>query len=104
MSRFAIIVEFVIKAGQMPAFRNLILANARASVAVEPGCQQFDVLTVRNDPDRLMLYEIYDDEAAFAEHSRSPHYLAFAEASRDLVSSKSVTKLDLIDDPRGDQR
>lgn len=99
MSRFAIIVEFVVRSGQMAAFQELIVANASASVANEPGCQRFDVLVDQADEDTIVLYEVYDDEAAFAEHSRSAHYLAFAEASLPLVQAKTVRPLRVIATP-----
>ena len=55
--------------GKMAAFRQLIDENARASCRDEPGCRRFDVLrTAASDPDRILLYEIYDDRAAFDAH------------------------------------
>lgn len=99
MSRFAIIVEFVVQPGRITEFRELMLVNATASVKDEPGCQRFDVLSDQADENTIVLYEIYDDEAAFAEHSRSPHYLAFAAASEDLVRNKSVRPLHVIATP-----
>ena len=34
----------------------------------EPGCRRFDVVEPQGEPDRVLLYEIYDDEAAFDAH------------------------------------
>jgi len=99
MNRFAIVVEFVVRPGRMPEFRELIEANATASVRDEPGCQRFDILGDQSDENIVVLYEIYDNEAAFAEHARSPHYLAFAEASRDLISAKTIRPLNVIATP-----
>jgi autoinducer 2-degrading protein len=99
MSGFAIVVEFGIRPGRMAEFRDLIVANATASVRDEPGCQRFDVLGDPAGENTIVLYEVYDDEAAFNEHTRSPHYLAFADASRDLVSAKTVRSLNVIAAP-----
>ncbi|WP_460452208.1 putative quinol monooxygenase [Alsobacter sp. SYSU BS001988] len=99
MSRFAVIVEFVVRTGQTAAFKELIVANASASVADEPGCHRFDVLVDQADEDTVVLYEIYEDEAAFAEHSKSAHYLTFAEASLPLVQAKTVRSLRIIATP-----
>ena len=38
--------------------------NAKASVADEPGCREFNVYEIGATPNHLFLYEVYDDEAA----------------------------------------
>ncbi len=72
-------------------FRGLIVENARASVRDEPGCRQFDVVVPEGETDRIVLYEIYDDAAAFAAHMKTPHFAVFNRESDALVASKVVT-------------
>jgi quinol monooxygenase YgiN len=92
--RLVILVEFTLSPETRDAFRALMLENAAASLEHEPGCRQFDVLIPEGDPgDRIVLYEIYDDAAAFDAHLASAHYQRFAEASAPLVRSKTVTRL-----------
>ena len=43
------------------------------SVAVEPGCFQFDVSRDESDPNVVYLYEVYADKAAFETHLEMPH-------------------------------
>jgi autoinducer 2-degrading protein len=88
---FAVVVEFHLKHGARSQFRRLIDANADASVRNEPGCLQFDVLEPEGESDRVLLYEIYSDRAAFDEHLRSEHFRTFAGASEALCLKKSVT-------------
>ncbi len=89
MSKFALVVSFTLKPGAREAFLRLIRENAAASVRDEPGCYRFDVLTC-DDPDQVLLYELYADAAAFAEHVASPHFKSFDAASQDLVAAKTV--------------
>ena len=96
MSRFAIIVDFRLKPGARREFRALIDENARASARDEPGCRRFDVLEPAGEPDRILLYEIYDDRAAFDEHLRSAHYASFDRTSAPLCASKSVIACELV--------
>lgn len=96
MSGFVIVVDFVVAAGMQDAFRNLIDENARASVREEPGCRRFDVVEPRGEPGRILLYEIYDDEAAFAAHCETAHYARFDAASAPMVTQKRVIKGDLV--------
>jgi quinol monooxygenase YgiN len=96
MSGFVIVVDFKIKPGETRNFRRLIDENARASVRDEPGCRRFDVLANGKDPDRILLYEIYDDRAAFDAHRRTPHFAVFDRESAALVADKSVMEYDLV--------
>ncbi len=66
------------------------------SARSEPGCQRFDVLEPVGQPDRIVLYEIYDDRAAFDAHCRSAHFGAFNTASAAYVRDKKVFEHDLV--------
>ena len=54
-----------------------MLENAQRSVNDEPGCLKFDVVQDANDEDRIWLYEVYKDEAAFQAHTQTPHFIKF---------------------------
>ncbi len=87
-----ILVRFTLHPGARPAFLDLVKANAAASVASEPGCTRFDVLE-GDEPDEVVLYEIYDDDVAFDVHLASAHFKSFDEASSPLVVTKAVQRL-----------
>jgi autoinducer 2-degrading protein len=96
MSGFVIVVDFKIKPGAMQDFRRLIDENATASVRDEPGCRRFDVLANGKEADRILLYEIYDDRAAFGAHLKTPHFAVFDRASAALVADKTITEYELV--------
>lgn len=96
MSPYAIIVDFRLKPGMRAAFRRLIDINARQSMRDEAGCRRFDVLEPTGEDDRILLYEIYDDRAAFAVHLESPHFARFDADSADMIAGKSVTECSLV--------
>lgn len=100
MTGFVVIVEFKLLPGNQAAFRALVDANAVASVQLEAGCRRFDVLEVQGEVDRVLLYEIYDDEAAFDEHCRSTHFKEFDRLSAELVARKNVLRCDLVLEPQ----
>ncbi|WP_159717748.1 putative quinol monooxygenase [Geminicoccus flavidas] len=99
MSPFIIIVEFVVAPADTARFRQLMVENAARSLADEPGCRQFDVCNPVGEQERFILYEIYDDEAAFQAHVRSPHFLKFDAAVAGMVLRKTVTQLELLEQP-----
>jgi (4S)-4-hydroxy-5-phosphonooxypentane-2,3-dione isomerase len=86
---YVVTVVFEPKAEHAPAFRAAMLANAKASREAEPGCRQFDVC-VEPDTDRIFLYEVYDDRAAFDAHLAADHFKAFDASVRDWVARKDV--------------
>jgi autoinducer 2-degrading protein len=96
MSGFVVLVDFLLKPGTRGRFRKLIDANAIASVREEAGCRRFDVVEVEGNADRILLYEIYDDEAAFDAHCRTPHFLAFDGESAPMVDGKLVMRGALV--------
>jgi quinol monooxygenase YgiN len=90
-------VDFRLKPGTFDRFRKLIVENARASLRDEAGCRQFDVVIPDRDADRIVLYEIYDDAAAFEIHKKSPHFTHFDRESAPFVATKTVM-LGRVDD------
>jgi len=60
-----------------------MLENAQESVNDEPVCLRFDVVQDANDENRIWLYEVYKDEAAFQAHTQTPHFIKFRDMSGD---------------------
>ncbi len=92
MKPFVIVVDFQLKPGTLEQFIPLMLENAAASARNEPGCQRFDVLTPKQGGERIFLYEIYDDEAAFDAHLQTPHFLKFRDAVKPFVERQTVER------------
>jgi quinol monooxygenase YgiN len=87
-------VDFRVKPVDHEAFECLVIENAAASLADEKGCRQFDVLVPEGAPaGQFVLYEIYDDAAAFDVHLKSEHYRRFDAATKPIVTGKTVTRL-----------
>lgn len=80
-------VALRIKKENVDSFLEKVLANA-AQARGEPGCRHFDVLVDPKDPTHAMLYEIYDDEAAFVAHQATPHFKRYLEEAVPLLESR----------------
>jgi quinol monooxygenase YgiN len=90
MSQYALWVELDVHPSDVDSFRAAVFANARASVAGEPGCRRFDVLEPLPASPTFFLYEIYDDEAAFKAHLATSHFHAFDRLTAPWVARKSI--------------
>ena len=96
MKPYIITVAFHLRPDSVANFLQLIQENARSSLADEPGCRRFDVLLHHEDKNHVLLYEMYDDEFAFAAHCQMPYFHEFDRASRDLCEAKIVQRYTLI--------
>ena len=93
---FAVCVTFKLNPGCADAFLPLMQNNARISLKNEPGCHQFDVLTDANKPDKVFLYELYANKAAFDAHLASQHFQTFDAAVTAMIADKDVQTWDTI--------
>jgi len=76
---FVVIAEFRVKPGMVDAFVALAHIDADGSVANEAGCHSFEILVTDEDPEFLVLHEVYADRAAFELHLQQPHYFTFRD-------------------------
>jgi quinol monooxygenase YgiN len=94
---FVLTVRFTIRAGLDHAFVERVTAQARASLAAEPHCRQFDVCRDLRTPRHVLLYEVYTTEADFEAHLATPHFLAFDEETREWVEQKVVERWERVE-------
>ena len=80
---YVIIAPIQIKDGHKDEFIEAMLDDARGSVKNEPGCLRFDVIQDAGDPNRIWLYEVYTDEAAFQAHTQAPHFIRWRDTVKD---------------------
>lgn len=86
---YAVIVNFTLKPGMIDKFLPHMVKNARTSLQEEPNCGQFDIC-LGNEPDTVVLYEIYQDADAFEAHLETDHYLNFDLAVANMIATKTV--------------
>jgi quinol monooxygenase YgiN len=88
MSKFVLTVGLVVRPDQVDRFMSMLLENAKAARETEPGCRQFDVLVDPKDRTRVMLYEVYEDEAAFQAHQQTAHFKRYIADGIPLLQSR----------------
>ena len=80
---YVIIAPIQIKEGHKAEFVEAVLDYARGSMNDEPGCLRFDVIQDAGDPNRIWLYEVYTNEAAFQAHTEAPHFFKWRDTVKD---------------------
>jgi (4S)-4-hydroxy-5-phosphonooxypentane-2,3-dione isomerase len=81
----AIVVEFRAKADRIEAFGRLIDRHAHNSRTLEEGCLAFDVCQDPDDPARFVLYEVYRDADAHAQHREMESFKWFLKEAPALL-------------------
>ncbi|AHI24347.1 putative quinol monooxygenase [Komagataeibacter swingsii] len=83
-SPLTVVAEFRIPAEHRDHFLELCAYDSAHSVADEDGCQRFEAVSPMDDPQTVILVEVYDDEAAFETHLATPHFKVFEVAVKEL--------------------
>lgn len=96
MPKIAIIVDYDIADGKEAEFTALIHEHARLTLSEEAGCLRFEVVKPieRNGtpiPGKLMLTELYADEAALTLHENNPRMPSVRAATAPLLKSMKLT-------------
>jgi len=84
---FVLQVAIRIKPENVDAFMKKLDENAR-NARKEAGCKQFEVLVDPNDRTKIMLYEVYNDEAAFETHQQTPHFKKYVAEAVPLLAER----------------
>ncbi len=81
----ALFVSLSIRPETRDTFVAGIKAHAEASLEWELGCVRFDVCEDVEDADHFLLYEVYEDEAAFKAHRETEHFARWTETRNACV-------------------
>ncbi|MDB4879844.1 MAG: Antibiotic biosynthesis monooxygenase [Gemmatimonadetes bacterium] len=95
-------VQVQVHPGDVDAFIEATIANARASVR-EPGIVRFDLVQQGDDPTRFLLVEIYRSADDPARHKATAHYAAWRDAVEPMmaVPRRSTRYRALFPEPAG---
>jgi (4S)-4-hydroxy-5-phosphonooxypentane-2,3-dione isomerase len=89
-------VEIDVVPGQIENYLAAIREVGAATLKTEPGCGEFDITVSQKDPNRLFIFEVYDNADAFDTHLKSDHYKKYAAAAKDIVAKREVHPLSSI--------
>ena len=90
MSKICLVVDFKVKPGTKAQFLDIIREHASRTLENEEGCLRFDVCEPIEGGNRVFLYEVYADDAAFETHKASPILARTRERYADIVESRDI--------------
>jgi quinol monooxygenase YgiN len=97
MPKFAIIATIEILPGRIDEFLPILLAHRARCLKEEPGTLLFEVLRPRDDDTKVMLYELYQDDAAFDMHVKGSSISRMREESAGMTAGVSAARCTQLD-------
>lgn len=77
-----LLVKYRVKPGKQAEVETALQRMARLVAENEPGCRRYEVARSTEQDNLLVLYEVYEDDAAFEAHRDTAH---FSEIIEDTV-------------------
>ena len=97
MAKLAIVATIKVAPGRRDEYLKHLRAHAERCRANEPGTLQFETLAPHDDPDTVMLYEVYASAEAFQAHWTGESMKQIRRDSEGLQVSLSGVRCDLVE-------
>jgi quinol monooxygenase YgiN len=97
MSKLAIIATIRIKPERIHEYLLEIRAHAGRCLAEESGTIQFDILQPVNEPDKVILYELFKDDTALESHLNGLLSAQFMKSQEEMIDDMSGYRCSVMD-------
>lgn len=85
LSKLALSATLEIEQGRRDQVLRSLMAHRDRCLKDEPGTLRFEILVPREDDAKLLLVEVYRDDAAFDVHRNGPSIAQFRQESAGMV-------------------
>jgi len=76
----------------------LDLAKDNAATAIkEPGVREFNITQLASNPNHVVFYEVYDNEAALTAHRATDHFKNYRAATANMVADRNVRAMAAVE-------
>jgi quinol monooxygenase YgiN len=97
MAKLAVIATIKTVSGKRDEYVKHLRAHALRCRSTEPGTLLFEILTPHEDPDAVMLYEIYASPEAFDAHMNGESMQQMRRDAKGLHVSLAGQRCDLVE-------
>ena len=97
MPKLAIVATIEVAPGRRDEFLPLLIAHRTRCLKDEPGTLQFDPLVPRDDDTKVLLYEVYQDDAAFDAHFNGPSIARLREEAAGIIVKLQGTRCNFVE-------
>ena len=86
------VAEIEVDPEQIEAYQAALTQEIEAAVRMESGVLSLMAVRAKDDPARILVFEVYADEAAYAAHLETPHFAKYKTATKAMVRSLKLTE------------
>jgi (4S)-4-hydroxy-5-phosphonooxypentane-2,3-dione isomerase len=97
MPKLAIVATIEVAPENRVQVLSLLMAHRARCLKDEPGTVQFEVLAPREDDTKVLLYEVYQDDAAFDVHFNGPSIARVREETAGMILKLYGTRCSLVE-------
>jgi (4S)-4-hydroxy-5-phosphonooxypentane-2,3-dione isomerase len=97
MPKLAIVVTIEVTPGRREEFLPLLMAHKARCLKDEPGTLQFEVLVPHDENSKLLLYQVYQDDAAFETHFNGSSITRLREEAAGMAADVQRTRCGLAE-------
>ena len=96
MAKVVLVVELEISPASLDTFVDIVTKHGANSQKIEEGCLRFEVLKPRESDNKVILVEMYADDAALDAHWSSDHMAAYRQKVSEMIISRVAHRCDLL--------
>ena len=85
--RYVRMAEIEIDPAQLESYRTAAKEEIEASVRIEPGVLALYAVSEKDNPGRIIVFEMYADEKAYRKHLDTSHFKTYKATTRNMVKS-----------------
>lgn len=93
-NRVVRIAKLHIDSAQLENYKAALREEIEASVRIEAGVLTLNAVSDKKNPTEITVFEIYANQEAYLAHIKTPHFLKYKNATKDMV--KSLELMDTI--------
>ena len=97
MPKFATVGTIEVAPGRRDQLSPLLMAHKARCLKDEPGTLQFEILLPNDDDTKVLLYEVYRDDAAFDVHLNGASFARWREETAGMVVKIYGTRCVVLD-------
>jgi quinol monooxygenase YgiN len=90
------LAELEIDPAQLDDYKAALKEEIAASIQMEPGVLKLYAVSVKDHPNQIRLFEIYQDQASYEAHLNSSHFRRYKLATKNMVKSLSLIETEPV--------
>ena len=88
----ALVVHLDIVPEKFDEFIKIARAHGKRSTEIEEGCISFQVMIPQEEPNQVILVEVYQDDDSLESHWNSEHMAAYLEKTGEMIAGRKRFK------------